>query len=415
VPRKIRRRLVDLLLRRLARGPNLIQIVVGPRQVGKTTALEQVIADWSGPSHYASADLPAPPTAEWIAAQWQVARSLQGRALLVLDEAQKVPRWSEIVKALSDEDRRSGARLRVVVLGSASLELRAGASESLAGRFEVHHCPHWSFSECRDAFAWNLDQWLYFGGYPGAARLVRSRQRWADYVRNSLIETVVSRDVLQVSPVAKPALLRQLFALACQAPAEIVAFNKMLGQLQDAGNTVTLAHYLELLSAAFLVTGLQRWTPGKLRARASSPKLIVWSNALITALAPTSLRQLRGRPELWGRLVENAVGASLLAGGMGHERRLSHLLLARGSGRGGFRGGGGTDRLRHRGQERPHASGSRPRRVPPSPSQLSCSDRRFRRRAADRILLAARRKLVWLAGLSLGRIQRSSRKRATKP
>lgn len=311
----IERALVRELLRRLRRGPRLVQVVVGPRQVGKTTALEQVMAKWEGPSHYATADLPVPPTAEWIAAQWEVARKLGGRrrTLLVLDEVQKVPRWSEVVKARVDEDKRTGAPIRAVILGSASLLVRAGAAESLAGRFELHHAPHWSAVECCDAFGWDLDRWLYFGGYPGAAPLVGSRRRWAEYVRDALIETVLSRDVLQLAHVAKPALLRQLFMLACHAPAEIVSFNKMLGQLQDAGNTVTLAHYLDLLSAAFLVSGVPRWSHGKLRARASSPKLVVRSNALVNAMSSVGLEEARGAPDHWGRLVENAVGAALLS------------------------------------------------------------------------------------------------------
>jgi predicted AAA+ superfamily ATPase len=311
----IEREIVGTLQKHL-RGPaNLLQVVVGPRQVGKTTAVHQLIDRWKGPSHYASADLPAPPAADWISAQWQLARGLGGRGnrLLVLDEVQKVPRWSEVVKSHVDEDRRRRTALRVVVLGSSSLLVRHGLTESLAGRFELHHAPHWSLGECRRAFGWDLDRWLYFGGYPGAAPLARSRERWASYVRSSLIETVLSRDVLLLAPVAKPALLRQLFGVACQAHAEILPFNKMLGQLQDAGNTVTLAHYLELLEAAYLVTGLPRWSPGKVRLRASSPKLVVWNNALVTAMADRGYGDLRGRPDLWGRLVENAVGAHLLA------------------------------------------------------------------------------------------------------
>jgi hypothetical protein len=313
--RVIERTLVGALERRLRGGRNLIQVVVGPRQVGKTTALQQLLERWRGPSEYASADLPAPPTADWITAHWQVVRQMPGRQnrLLVLDEVQKIPRWSEVVKAMFDEDARARARVRVVVLGSSSLVVRHGVAESLAGRFELHHAPHWSFGECQTAFGWDLDRWLYFGGYPGAAPLVRSEQRWAEYVRNSLLETVLSRDVFQLSPIGKPALMRQLFLLACQAPAEIIAYNKMLGGLEDAGNTVTLAHYLELLGAAYLVSGLPRWSAGKLRLRASSPKLVVWNNALVNAVTNVTFREARRRPELWGRLVENAVGAHLLA------------------------------------------------------------------------------------------------------
>ncbi len=312
---QIQRALVGDIERHLRGSPNLLQVVVGPRQVGKTTALRQVLEHWTGPKHYASADLPAPPDALWISQQWQLARSLSGRGtrLLVLDEIQKVPRWSEVVKALVDEDRSVNSRLRVVVLGSSSLLVRHGLAESLTGRFELYHAPHWSFSECHKAFGWDLDRWLYFGGYPGAAPLARSHDRWSEYVRNSLIETVLSRDVFQLAQISKPALLRQLFLLATQVPAEILAFNKMLGQLHDAGNTVTLAHYLELLSGAYLVSGLPRFSQGRLKMRASSPKLVVWNNALVTALSHRSFSETRARPEIWGRLVENAVGAQLLA------------------------------------------------------------------------------------------------------
>jgi len=311
----IERAVVGVLAKRVRSGPNLVQIVVGPRQVGKTTAIRQVLDRWKGPSHYASADLPAPPDTAWIRGQWEVAR-LEARTrkttLLVLDEVQKVERWADVVKALYEEDRRERRPIRACVLGSSSLDVQKAAHESLAGRFELHFCPHWSFSECREAFGWSLDEWLFYGGYPGAAQLVRSRERWAAYVADSLVESVLSRDVLGLANVAKPALLRRLFMLAVRAPARIVSFNKMLGQLQDAGNTVTLAHYLELLSQAFLVSGLDLWTAGAIRSRASSPKLIVWNNALVTALSGLSLRETRAQGDLWGRLVENAVGAHLL-------------------------------------------------------------------------------------------------------
>ena len=323
---QIERAVVAELRKRLHANPNLLQVVVGPRQVGKTTALEQVIEGWSGGAHYATADLPAPPDAAWIQAQWAVARQQtqkrRGSALLVLDEIQKVARWSEVVKAELDDDRRHRRPLRVVVLGSAALSVARGASESLAGRFETHFVPHWSAPECQRAFRWDLDRWLYFGGYPSAAPLTKSHARWADYVRGALMEPVVTRDVLQLAQVAKPALLRRLLMAATAAPAEVVSLTKLLGQLQDAGNVVTLAHYLELLGASFVVSGLQRWSPERARLRASPPKLVFWSNTFVTASAAESFREARARPERWGRLVENAVGAQLLVAARHHGFQL---------------------------------------------------------------------------------------------
>ena len=318
----IRRDLVARLEKGLRGAHAFLQVVVGPRQVGKTTAVQQLAETWKGPQHYASADLPAPPDAAWLQAQWNIAQALpgRGRRLLVLDEVQKISRWSEVLKALFD--RQAGAELRVVVLGSSSLLLHRGLSESLAGRFELHHATHWTFPEAHEAFGWDLERWLYYGGYPGAARLVRQPARWAEYIRNSLIESVLGRDVLQLAPVTKPALLRQLFDLACALPAQVLSFNKMLGQLQDAGNTTTLAHYLELLEQAFLVGGLQRFTPGKVRQRGSSPKLIAWNNALLSARSGLSFAELKGRPELWGRWVENAAGAHLVGHAAQHGYRV---------------------------------------------------------------------------------------------
>jgi uncharacterized protein len=308
------RALVAALERRLHRPPNLLQVVVGPRQVGKTTAARTVAARWHGPVHMAAADLPLPPGPEWIEAQWLLARRQLGRrpVLLVLDEVQKVRGWGESIKALWDEDRARRHPLRVVLVGSSALLLAKGATESLAGRFFLHRCPHWAYPECRRAFGWDLRQWLFFGGYPGAAALVDDEPAWRAYVSDSLVDTVLSRDVMAMQTVAKPALMRHLFGLAASFPAQVLSYNKMLGQLQDAGNTTTLAHYLHLLETAFLVTGLERFSPGLARSRGSSPKLVLWNNALVTALGLRSLAQAEGDPAFWGRLVENAVGAHLL-------------------------------------------------------------------------------------------------------
>jgi len=298
--------------------PSVIQALVGPRQVGKTTLARQLQASLEMPSVYASADSPIPPGPEWIETQWRLAEiksaAERGPVLLVLDEIQKVRGWSETVKRLWDSRTANRSRLRLLILGSSSLLLQAGLSESMSGRFFLHRCPHWSFPESRAAFRRSLDEWIYYGCYPGAAQFAGNDERWRQYVADSLIETVLARDVLQLQRVAKPALLRHLFLLAAAYPAHILSYNKMLGQLQDAGNTTTLSHYLTLLESAFLVSGLEAFSRGKVRQRGSSPKLVLWSNALVSALGGPSFDEARADPAWWGRLVENAVGAHLLNG-----------------------------------------------------------------------------------------------------
>ena len=313
-----KRAILDDLVTFSTRHPTLMQALVGPRQVGKTTLARQLMAALAMPSVYASADAPLPPGPEWVETHWRQAQlasaAAHGPVLLVLDEVQKVRGWSETVKRLWDERAAGGQDIRLLILGSSSLLIQAGLSESMSGRFFLHRCPHWSFPECRDAFGWTLDQWIYFGGYPGSSAFVGEVDHWKQYVTDSLIETVLARDVLQLQRVAKPALLRHLFLLAAAYPAQILSFNKMLGQLQDAGNTTTLAHYVRLLEAAFLLTGLESFATGHVRRRGSSPKLILWNNALVSALGAPSFDEALARPEWWGRLVENAVGAHLLNG-----------------------------------------------------------------------------------------------------
>lgn len=222
--------------------------------------------------------------------------------------------WSDVVKLLWDEDTATGTRLKVVVLGSAPLLVRRGLSESLAGRFEQIRVSHWSFGEMRSAFGFDLDRYVFFGGYPGAAVLTDDEPRWRSYILDSLIETTISRDVLLLNPVTKPALLRQLFRLACDYSAQILSYNKMLGQLQDAGNTTTLAHYVELLGGAGMISGLQKYSGSHVRRRASSPKLLVQNTALMSAVGGVPFDAARGDPTRWGRLVETAVGAHLSGG-----------------------------------------------------------------------------------------------------
>jgi len=311
---EFRRPQAAVLAERLAEPRRFLQVLAGPRQVGKSTLVQQVTGDLSLPVRYASADEPTLRSADWISQQWEAARldaSGKAGALLVLDEIQKIPAWSETVKRLWDEDTRKKRPLKVVLLGSAPLLMAQGLTESLAGRFETLRLPHWSLTEMRAAFGWSLEQYLYFGGYPGAAPLVGDPKRWARYIADSLIETSIARDVLLLTRVDKPALLRRLFELACRYSGQVLSYTKMIGQLQDAGNTTTLAHYLDLLAGAGMVCGLPKYAADTARSRGSSPKLQVLNTALMTVTAGVGPEEARSDREFRGRLFESAIGAHL--------------------------------------------------------------------------------------------------------
>ncbi len=305
-----------VLKKRLAEPRRFVQVVAGPRQVGKTTLVRQVLERSQLQAHYASADEPTLRGRQWLEEQWDAAR-LKARdagrrgALLAIDEAKKIPDWSEAVKRLWDEDTARRLHLKVVILGSAPVLVQRGLSESLAGRFEVLHLPHWSFAETRDAFGWDVDRYVFFGCYPGAAPLATEQDRWRRYIIDALIETTISRDVLLLTRVDKPALLRRLFHLACTYSGQVLSYQKMLGQLQEAGNTTTLAHYLDLLAGAGMVIGLQKFSGQSARQRGSSPKLIVLNTVLMSATSGLRLEDARADGEFWGRLTETAVGAHL--------------------------------------------------------------------------------------------------------
>jgi hypothetical protein len=272
-------------------------------------------------SHYATADEPTIKDRAWLEAQWERARLRVGprgrNVLLVLDEVQKIPAWSEVAKRLWDEDSAESRPVKVLLLGSAPLAMESGLTESLAGRFEIVPVTHWFLPEMRSAFRWDLERFLYFGQYPGAAPLVRNRERWARYIKDSLIETTISRDVLLLHRVEKPALLRQLFLLGCRYSSQILSYNKMLGQLQDAGNTTTLAHYLKLLEGAGMLAGLEKYSASGVREKGSSPKPQVLNTALLTAQQTRGFAEAWKDRDFWGRLVESAVGAHLLNGAAG--------------------------------------------------------------------------------------------------
>lgn len=317
----------DTLSARLAEPRRFLQIVAGARQVGKTTLVQQVLDRLDVPSVFVSADEPTVGDTAWLSAQWERARLTASETdsasvVLALDEVQKIPGWSETVKRLWDEDSRARRPLKVVLLGSAPLLMQQGLTESLAGRFENLHVPHWSYAEMQEAFGFSLEQYLYFGGYPGAAPLVKDPQRWRRYLLDSLIETTIARDVLLMTRVDKPALLRRLFELGCRYSGQVLSYTKMLGQLQDAGNATTLAHYLELLGGAGMLTGLQKYAGKAVRQRGSSPKLQVLNTALMTAQSGLSPDEARTDREFRGRLVESAVGAHLANAAAGGECEL---------------------------------------------------------------------------------------------
>ena len=316
----IKRQLHESILEHLGQFPAVA--LLGSRQVGKTTLVKQVTDALRVPVRNASADEPTLKGTDWIAQQWDAARLAivdQAGAVLVLDEIQKIPGWSDTVKRHWDEDTRAARPLQVVLLGSAPLLIAQGLADSLAGRFETIPLAHWSFAEMQGAFRYTLDEYLFYGGYPGAAPLIGDPARWARYVADSLIETSISRDVLLLARVDKPALLRRLFELACRYSGQILSYTKMLGQLQDAGNTTTLAHYLDLFAGAGMVCGLPKYAGDVARSRGSSPKLQVLNTALMTVTSGITLTEARADREFWGRLVESAVGAHLANAAMRGE------------------------------------------------------------------------------------------------
>lgn len=312
----------------MAESRRFIQVLSGPRQTGKTTLAQQAMAGIKISSHYATADEPALKDRAWIEQQWEVARlktksgGRKKKALLVLDEIQKITGWSETVKRLWDEDTANKLPLQVLVLGSSALLVQRGLAESLAGRFEVIPVTHWSFAEMQKAFGRNVDEYIFFGGYPGAAELIQEEERWSNYIRDALIETTLSRDILLMTRVDKPALLRRLFQLGCNYSGQVLSYQKMLGQLQDAGNTTTLAHYLDLLQSAGILTGLSKYAGQRVRQRASSPKLLVLNTALMSASGSVKMKEAKQEPNQWGRWVESAVGSSLANGIIGKNIEL---------------------------------------------------------------------------------------------
>lgn len=294
-----------------------IQVILGPRQVGKTTLVNQLVRQLPMPYVFESADAVSASNSAWLAQVWETARlkmkvSGELEYLLVVDEIQKIENWSEVVKQQWDKDTRDQLNIKVILLGSSRLLIQKGLTESLAGRFELIHLGHWSFAEMEAAFGWSIEQYVYFGGYPGSAPLIGDEERWRTYVLDSLIETSISKDILMLTRVDKPALLKRLFEIGCRYSGQVLSYSKIVGQLQDAGNTTTLANYLSLLSDCGLLGGLEKYAGSIIRRRSSSPKFQVLNNALLTSQGNETFSSVIVNPPLWGRLVESSVGAHLL-------------------------------------------------------------------------------------------------------
>ena len=307
----------QVITRRLNEPRKFIHVLFGPRQVGKTTLIKQLLEEIKIPYHSVSADAIPNSNLAWIEQQWNTARekckqSGSDNFLLVIDEIQKIGNWSEVVKRLWDEDTKGNVTIKVILLGASRLLLQQGLTESLAGRFETIYMGHWTYPEMKEAFQWNVEQFVWFGGYPGPAGLIVDEERWKKYITDSLIETSISKDILMLTRVDKPALMRKLFELGCLYSGQIFSFTKILGQLHGAGNTTTLSHYLDLLNTAGLLDGLEKYTPDQIRKRGSSPKFQVHNTALISSQRNEHFAQAVSKPKFWGRLVESSIGAHLL-------------------------------------------------------------------------------------------------------
>ena len=308
----------NILRERIDEPRKFIQVLAGPRQVGKSTLVQQVLRDVSMPYTLENADGVNPEDTDWIRRVWEsvrIAMQLQHEEehLLVIDEVQKIDNWSEAVKTEWDKDSREGRNLKVVLLGSSRLLIKKGLTESLAGMFELIRITHWSYTEMRDAFGYTLDQYIYYGGYPGPAMMIGDEKRWKKYIKDSLVAPAIEKDVIMTTTIYKPALMKRTFELGCSYSGELLSLTKMIGQLQDAGNVTTVAGYMDILSQCALLCGLQKYANDDSRKYNSIPKFQVFNNALLTTYKGRTFMQDRQDTDVWGRWVESAVGAYLVS------------------------------------------------------------------------------------------------------
>ncbi len=298
---------VKKLENRLNEKNTLIQVVLGPRQVGKTTGVKQLIQRSKRPTFYASADKTIATPSLWIKEQWLAAKNLGEGTILFIDEIQKIENWSELVKSLWDNDNQN-PKMNLVLLGSSSLQLQKGLTESLAGRFELIKVFHWNFLETKNAFACDLDSYLDYGGYPGAMKYVADYERWYLYIKESIVEAVIGKDILDSAIVERPSLFRQAFELLCSYPAQEISYTKLLGQLQDKGNTDLVKRYISLFQGAFLLKSLEKFSSKAIKVKSSSPKILPLCPSLVSLQLGKNLSK---NNEIKGRLFELVVGAEL--------------------------------------------------------------------------------------------------------
>ena len=309
---------------RLEEPRRFIQVLMGPRQVGKSTVVKQVLLDYEGEYLFFSADNVPATNSAWISDCWSSVRRLMiakelTSIVLVIDEIQKIANWSEVVKKEWDHDSFHEIGIKVLLLGSSRVLLEKGLSESLSGRFEEIRMTHWSYPEMKDCFGFTLDQYLFFGSYPGAAPLIKDEDRYQQYIQSSIIDATINKDILMDTPIRKPALLRQTFELAAAYSGQILSLNKMLGSLQDAGNTTTLAGYINLLNESALLCGLQKFSMDTARRKASIPKFQVYNNALKTVLNPLTFEQALLDRKAWRHLFESGIGAYIVSQSFAHR------------------------------------------------------------------------------------------------
>ncbi len=293
----------------LIKSPNFIQIIIGPRQVGKTTSiLDYLKRKHHNNYHFHSADTLSG-NISWVSQIWHQARN--EKKLLVIDEVQKIENWAEIIKKLWDEEQREKKPIRCVLLGSSSLDLQVGLSESLTGRFQLNFAYQWSFAESKEGYGLNFEEYLKFGGYPASYQLRDDPIQWRSYIRHSILDTVIEKDILIHHKVKSAALFRQAFDLLISYPAQEISFTKLLGQLQNKGNTDLIKGYIQLFEGAFLLKALNKFSLNQLRKRNSSPKILPLCPAFSYVAEMEEYNS-----EMKGHVFESLVGSILLRTGL---------------------------------------------------------------------------------------------------